>query len=298
MTKRCRSADILCMEFNADPKQDPRQRRGVSGTEARKSMGSKYITIQSVSRAMSIMEHLAYAGNDTGITAIARAVGLHKSTCFGLLHTLQELGYVTQDKESGRYSLGVKVFELGQRYMANLDLRRVAQPYLIALSEESLETVHLVLREGLHAVYIDKIEGPHAMTISSHVGQRARLHCTGVGKALLANMGDAEIQAALPDVLEPLTEHTITDKQKLVEHLREIRENGLSLDNQEIELGLMCIAAPIFNADCEPAAAISISAPITRLTGDRVATLSASLKDAARAISLKLGCGHCFPERA
>lgn len=252
-------------------------------------MNSKYITIQSVARAMAIMEHLAYAGNDTGITAIAGAVSLHKSTCFGLLHTLQQLGYVEQDKETGRYSLGVKVFELGQRYMANLDLRRMALPYLSALSEESLETVHLVIREGLHAVYIDKIEGPHAMTISSHVGQRAKLHCTGVGKALLAHMSEVEINAALPDTLTPLTAHTITDKIKLKEHLQEIRQKGLSLDNEEIEIGLVCIAAPIFNSKREAVAAISISAPKTRLTEVRVTSLSKSLKEAAKAISLKLG---------
>ncbi|MDR2745486.1 MAG: IclR family transcriptional regulator [Desulfovibrio sp.] len=257
-------------------------------------MGSKYITIQSVSRAMAIMEHLAYTGNDTGITSIANEVALHKSTCFGLLHTLRELGYVFQDEKTGHYSLGIKVFELGQRYMANLDLRRVAQPHLVALSEESLETVHLVFREGLHAVYIDKINGPHAMTISSQVGQRARLYCTGVGKAILANMSPKEIEAALPNVLEPMTKYTITDKKKLVRHLQEIKESALSVDNQEIELGLMCIAAPIFNADCAVAAAISVSAPTTRLSEERVKTLSNSLKEAAKSISRKLGCRDCF----
>lgn len=259
-------------------------------------MEAKYITIQSVSRAMAIMEHLAHAGNDTGITAIANDLSLHKSTCFGLLHTLRKLGYVFQDEKTGHYSLGIKVFELGQRYMENLDLRSVAQPHLIALSEEALETVHLVIREGAHAVYIDKINGPHAMSISSQVGQRARLYCTGVGKAILANMSPKEMEAALPKVLEPMTEHTITDKKKLIEHLREIKKNALSVDNQEIELGLMCIAAPIFNADCTVSAAISVSAPTTRLTGKRVKLLSNSLKKAAESISRKLGCRDCFLE--
>jgi DNA-binding IclR family transcriptional regulator len=180
--------------------------------------------------------------------------------------------------------------------MANLDLRRVAQPYLTALSEESFETVHLVIREGLHAVYIDKISGPHAMTISSQVGQRARLYCTGVGKAILANMNPKEMEDALPETLEPMTEYTITDKKKLVSHLHEIRKKALSVDNQEIELGLMCIAAPIFNADYAVAAAISISAPTTRLSAERVKHLSYSLKEAAKAISRKLGCRDCFLE--
>lgn len=261
-----------------------------AGRRERRVPVSKYITIQSVSRAASILEHLAYAGNDTGITAIAGAVGLHKGTCFGLLHTLQKLGYVTQNKETGKYSLGTKVLELGQRYMVNLDLRRMAQPYLAALADESRETVHLVLKEGLHAVYIDKIEAPHAITISSQVGRRAILYCTGVGKAILAHMTPEDIEAALPETLTPRTKHTITDKAKLLEHLAGIRQKGLSIDNQEIELGLMCLAAPIFNADGAAAAAISISGPTTRLTGARVDALSKSLRAAARAISRKLGC--------
>ena len=252
-------------------------------------MSPKYITIQSVARAMALLEHLAGDGRNTGITAIASHVGLHKSTCFGILHTLQELGYVVQNKETGRYSLGTKVFTLGQAYVGGLDLRGLAEPHLADLAAESLETVHLVIREGRHAVYLDKIEGPHAMTISSQVGQRARLHCTGVGKVILAHFTPDEQQAVLSQPMESYTEHTLTNREDLHEHLAEIRRRGLSMDDEEIEIGLCCIAAPIFDNTGAITAAISISGPKTRLTDHRIDSLSVSLRKAAGAISKQLG---------
>jgi DNA-binding IclR family transcriptional regulator len=252
-------------------------------------MPTKYITIQSIARAAALIEHLAGDGKNTGITAIASHVGLHKSTCFGILHTLQELGYVVQNKATGRYNLGAKIFTLGQAYLTNLDLRGLAAPYLATLSAESLETVHLVIREGLHAVYIDKIEAPHAITISSQVGQRARMHCTGVGKVILAHFTPEEQQAVLGQALDRYTEHTLTDRNALASHLAEIKEKGLSIDNEEIEIGLCCIAAPIFSNSGAVTAAISISGPKTRLTEDRFESLSESLRKATEAISRQLG---------
>ncbi|MDR1659360.1 MAG: IclR family transcriptional regulator [Desulfovibrio sp.] len=238
---------------------------------------------------MALIEHLSCEGNNTGITAIAAHVGLHKSTCFGILHTLQELGYVLQNKETGRYSLGTKVFTLGQAYLANLDIRGLAAPQLAALSAESLETVHLVIRERLHAVYLDKIEAPHAITISSQVGQRARMHCTGVGKVILAHFTPEEQLVVLEQPLEKYTEYTLTDRKALALHLAEIKEKGLSIDNEEIEIGLCCIAAPIFASTGTVTAAISISGPKTRLTEDRFEALSRSLRKATDAISRSLG---------
>lgn len=259
-------------------------------------MSPKYITIQSLARAMALLEHLAGEGKSTGITAIANHVGLHKSTCFGLLHTLQELGYVVQNKETGRYNLGIKVFELGSAYIGNLDLRGLAGPHLEDLAAHSLETVHLVIREGLHAVYLDKIEGPHAMTISSQVGKRARLHCTGVGKVILAHMDEQTQAEILSKPLERLTEYTFTDRKALAQHLKAIKENGMGIDDEEIELGLCCIAAPIFDSSGNVIAAISISGPKTRLTEDRLETLSENLQQSTRAISRQMGFSGSFPE--
>lgn len=251
-------------------------------------MAPKYNLVQSLCRAFSLLEYIGNEGAGKGITAIAKHAGLHKSTCFGLLYTLQELGYVTQD-ETGKYSLGLKVFELGNAFIEKLDLQRVAQPYLTRLSELSRETVHLVLRNGLHAVYIDKIEGPHAMTISSRVGKRAAMYCTGVGKCILAFMSPEEQQEVMKLPMPARTQHTITSPEMLLKRLEEIRAQGFGLDEQEIEIGLCCIAAPVFGPQGRVIGGISIAGPEARLSRERINELTSPIVDAAKSISRQMG---------
>jgi IclR family KDG regulon transcriptional repressor len=252
-------------------------------------METKYNFIQSVGRALAILEQFSHDERTLGVTEIAKRVGLHKSTCFGLLHTLQQLGYIQQDASTGQYGLGLKTFELGQAYFDGLDLRYITRPFLLEIVEKTQETVHLVVAEGCRAVYIDKVESSHAMTISSRIGQEAILHCTGVGKVLLAHMRDEDRNQVVSMGLERYTEHTITDECKLLEQLKRIRECGYGIDNQERELGLRCIAAPIFNARKQAIAAISISGPISRITREKQGDLSEVIKRATQEISRRLG---------
>ncbi len=252
-------------------------------------MEKKYNLIQSVCRAISILELFTSETTELGVTAISKSLGLHKSTCFGLLYTLQQLGYIQQDSDTGRYKLGLKTFQLGQAYIRGTDLRQLARPYLRELMEQTQETLHLVILEGNRAVYVDKVEGPHAMTISSRIGQRAMLHCTGVGKALMAHMPEEEWNSLLGGDLKSFTEHTITDKDRLAEHLHTIRQRGYSIDDQEIEIGLRCVAAPIFDASGRALAAISLSGPVTRIDNDKLEELSRLIRKAADDISRQLG---------
>jgi IclR family KDG regulon transcriptional repressor len=252
-------------------------------------METKYNFIQSVGRALAILEQFSHDERTLGVTEIAKRVGIHKSTCFGLLHTLQQLGYIQQDASNGQYGLGLKTFELGQAYFDGLDLRYITRPFLLEMVEKTQETVHLVVAEGCRAVYIDKVESSHAMPISSRIGQEAILHCTGVGKVLLAHMRDEDRDQVVSKGLERYTEHTITDECELLEHLKRIRECGHGIDNQERELGLRCVAAPIFNARKQAIAAISISGPISRITREKQGDLSKVIKQATQEISRKLG---------
>lgn len=251
-------------------------------------MPPKYNLIQSLQRAFALLDHLAGSGKNTGITSISGHVGLHKSTCFGLLYTLQQLGCVVQDAQ-GRYSLGYKMYELGNAYLQGLDIRRVAAPYLYELMKLSTETVHLVVREGLHAVYIDKLEGPHAMSITSQIGGQAAMHCSGVGKSILAFMEPAEQDEVMKRPMPALTPNTITTPKALRVVLESIRKNGYSLDEQEIEIGLCCVAAPIFGVGGKVVGGISISGPAIRLTDERKEVLIPRLLEATRAISRQLG---------
>jgi DNA-binding IclR family transcriptional regulator len=257
-------------------------------------MSKKYNMIQSVIRALTLLEHIAKDGHQTGLSQISRSVDLHKSTSFGILYTLETLGYVIRDCE-GHYSLTAKVCDLSDAYLRNVDLRQIALPYLMDLRNVAQETVHLVIREGNHAVYIDKIDGPYKMSIVSQIGARAKMHCTGVGKAILAHMDDKDRDEVLTGEMTAFTSHTITSPKILRKHLQTVRERGYSIDNQEIEEGLCCLAAPLFGPANAISGAISISGPTTRLTEKWLSQLIPHILDTARLISSHIGNRHPSP---
>jgi DNA-binding IclR family transcriptional regulator len=254
-------------------------------------MAEKYNLIQSVIRATTLLEHIAREGHQMGISQISRNVGLHKSTCFGILYTLESLGYVIRDEE-GRYSLTARVCDLSDGYLRNVDLRQIALPYLMDLRNITKETVHLVIREGNHAVYIDKIDGPHKMSIVSQIGARAEIHCTGVGKVILAYMDDKDRDEALTAKMTAFTPYTITSPKVLRKYLKTIRECGYSIDNQELEEGLCCLAAPLFGPANTICGAVSISGPSTRFTEKRLDQLIPHIVDTARLISSHIDNRH------
>jgi DNA-binding IclR family transcriptional regulator len=254
-------------------------------------MAEKYNIIQSIIRAMTLLEHIAREGHETGISQISKSVGLHKSTSFGILYTLETLGYVIRDS-GGRYSLTARVCDLSDAYLRNVDLRQIALPYLMELRQIAQETVHLVIRESNHAVYIDKIDGPYKMSIVSQIGARAKMYCSGVGKAILAHMDVKDQDEVLTGELTAFTPYTITSPEVLRKQLQTIRKRGYSTDKQEIEEGLCCLAAPLFGPNNTVSGAISISGPTTRLTEKRLKQLIPDVLNTARLISSHIGNRH------
>lgn len=254
------------------------------------SEGSKGKTIQSVVRAASIMEHLAGHKGGDGLSNISRELGLNKSTIHSLVTTLEKLGYVQQDQVSGKYALGLKLFELGQIVHANMDLRTIAMPHLHSLARKYQETAHLaVLSEG-EVVYIDKVDSPRSIRIISQVGGRNPAHCTGVGKVLLAGLPEEERARMVGDKkLRRFTANTITDPDKLKLHLDQVRLKGFAQDQEEIEIGLSCVAAPIKNHRGAVIAAISVSGPSGRIANDNISNMTDDVIDTARLISEQLG---------
>ena len=245
--------------------------------------------IQSVERALRILEEFSVKEREIGVTELAKRVGLNKSTCFGILQTLQSNGYLEQNLDNGKYCLGIKVFELGQTFEAGLEIRSITKPYLQSLVDKTKETVHLVVRYKLEAVYIEKVEGPSAINIISQIGKRVNMHCTGVGKCLLAYFPEESFKLVMQGELQRFTDNTITDKNCLIQHLNEIRAKGYSIDDEEIESGLRCVAAPIFNHKKEAVAAISISGPTNRITPDKIEEIAELVKDTAASVSKRLG---------
>jgi DNA-binding IclR family transcriptional regulator len=237
-----------------------------------------------------ILEQLAGCGGSAPLSDLARNLGLSRSTVHGLLATMRQRGFVTQDG-NGHYALGIKLFELGTLAVSRLDLRTIAGPILQRLVDEFKETVHLVVGDGLDVVYIDKRESPQSMRIVSQVGRRLPAYCTSVGKAMLAFLPEEELDELLTRVeLQPWTHNTITDKGKLKAHLREVRRRGYALDNEEIFDGLRCVGAPIRDHSKQVVAALSIAGPSVRLGSDRINEIIPAVVEAATEISHQLGC--------
>ena len=172
----------------------------------------------------------------------------------------------------------------------HLDIGKIARPIIRDLVGELDETVHLVTLQRDEVIYIEKVEGPRALTIYSHIGKRAPVHCTGVGKAILAHLNEKEAERILSSAnLEAFTEYTMTNIEEIKKQLDSIREQGYAVDDEEIELGLKCIAAPIFNHQGNVIASISCAAPKMRLDEERLPKVIAGIKRAAFEISSGLG---------
>jgi len=245
--------------------------------------------IQSVDRALGILDVLSKSKNALGVTEIASIMGLHKSTTFGLLTTLEKRNMVKQISETGKYALGLRLFELGNIVYERMDLRNIVKPYLESLSQEFEETVHFAIEDEGMVVYIEKIESSRAVVGKSSIGKRNPLYCTGVGKCILAFMPEDEFVSKLPVQLQSYTKNTITSLEDLKRELAKIRENGFGIDNEEIEIGLRCVAAPVKDHTGKVIGAISISGPSMRLTDERIDQIKGSLIQATTRISNNLG---------
>jgi IclR family transcriptional regulator, KDG regulon repressor len=246
--------------------------------------------IQSIERAADILELFISTSPELSVKEISQHLNLSKSTVHGIIKTLEHRGYLQQNPDDLKYKLGIKLFELGNFVGKHLDIRGIARPIISNLVAELNETVHLVTLQRDELVYVEKVEGPSALTIYSHIGKRAPFHCTGVGKSILAYLSEKEVDRILSTVvLKSFTEFTMTDIQEIKEHLISIREQGFATDDEEIELGLKCVAAPIFNHQGNVIASISCAAPKMRLDEERLPKVIEGIKAAALEISKSIG---------
>jgi DNA-binding IclR family transcriptional regulator len=247
--------------------------------------------VQSVDRALMILELLQENGGGLGITELANRMDLAKSTVHRLLTSLKNKGYVRQDTLTEKYQLGLKLIELGSAVTQSLEIRKTAAPIMNKLVEETGETAHLVVLEDGEVVYIEKIESPCTIRMYSLIGKRAPVHCTAVGKALIAHLPEEQVHEIIQRKgLKRFTENTIVSREVLMAQLRQIRANGYSRDDEEHEAGIQCIAAPVFDHSGKAAAAVSISGPKMRMTEEKIASCIDNVMSCAREISKRLGC--------
>lgn len=230
--------------------------------------------IQVSERIFHTIECLARSG-PMGLQELSNELGLNKSTVHRILNSLICMDYVRQDAETSKYSLSFKFCNISNQILSQNSMIDIARPHIKELAELSGETVHLVKIDGINAVYIDKVEAPRkSVRMISMVGKSIPLYCSGVGKAMLADMSDAKIASVWEkSSLKKLTEYTVTDFNVFMQLIEEVRKNGYALDNEENELGVRCIAVSLKSFNGKPNYAISISAPKDRMDDSRIQEL-------------------------
>lgn len=247
--------------------------------------------IASVAKALDILLLFSPDQPRLTLTAIGQRLEMPKSTAHHLIKTLIRYGFI-EKLDDDSYGIGKAVIALTQSVVVNVELRDRAAPLLRELADSCDESTYLTVRDGTRVLYIYAIESPQRLLARSAVGDHAPLHCTSVGKAILANLTDAEVRALYDDgksALKPFTPNTITRFERLQEELAATRSRGYSMDNQEHELQTFCIGAPIFNANRAVIGACSISGRDPQIMGTRLAALSANVAQTAQEISRRMG---------
>jgi IclR family transcriptional regulator, acetate operon repressor len=243
-----------------------------------------------VQRTIALLEALSRSGNGASLRTLSGAAALSEPTALRYLTTLVGSGVVDKDPADGTYRLGLGLLLLWERAVGELDPRQVAGPYMEALRDAHGETVNLAVFSRGRLVLIDAREGFHPIKLGARIGQEVPLHSNGVGKAILANLGADQRRGLLEGrELVRLTENTITDVELLERELAEIRARGYATDDQESTSGLRCVAAPVYTRHGEPAFAISVSAPTSNLSRERLDEIGLELVAIARSISARLG---------
>lgn len=255
----------------------------------RNSAARGYSGVQSVGRAVRILELLAEGADELGVTELGRRLGVHKATASRLVSTLAEHGLVERNPITDKYSLGFGVVRLAALVTAGLDLVRQARPVLERLAEDTGETVNLAILDGARVVNIDQIAAPHLVVNVNWVGKRTPLHCTSSGKVLLAHLSDRQRAQLLRGPLERLTPNTIVDKDLLQAQLLEAEVQGYAYTVEELEVGLNAVAAPVRDSTGAVVAAVSISGPVYRLTRASIPNVGRRAREWGAEISRRMG---------
>ncbi|RLB70491.1 MAG: IclR family transcriptional regulator [Deltaproteobacteria bacterium] len=251
---------------------------------------SEYI-IQAVSHALDLLEQFHGDVDELGVTELSKRLKLHKNNVFRLLATLESRGYIEQNKATENYRLGLKALELGQTFIKQMGLLRQAKPILEQIVEESNETAYVAIYKENYIVYLDVVETNLTVRVVSRVGSRLPAYCTASGKVHMAHMTEEELETLLGAVkLVPHTPTTITSAEAINAEMAKVREQGYAFDDEELDLGVRCIAAPIRDYTRRIVGAISISGPTMRISNARTESeLVPLVLKASAELSTRLG---------
>jgi len=257
---------------------------------------SRY-NVNAVARALQLLGSFSAREQELSLADLATVTGIPRATAFRLLATLEQEGFVA--KEDGEYRLGFKCFVLGNVAAAGLDLRKEARPQLMALRDATGETTQVAILDSWQVVYLERVLSRQAVGyMTSRAGALLPAYCTGLGKVLLAYRPEDDVAAwAATQTFRAHTPNTITSVERLVDELRGIRQRGYAVDEQEREVGVRCLAAPVRDHESEVVAAISVAGPSERMPRQLIGSeMAAKVVAAAQSISLRLGYTSPAPE--
>jgi DNA-binding IclR family transcriptional regulator len=258
---------------NTDTSADPTRSGGVPALE----------------RALTVLECLSQSRKGYSVSELSRRLGLPKSSVHLILRTLERRGYLQKQSAGGRYRFGMKLIALSRAALDGVELRDQARPPLAALSQRTGLTVHMGVLERSEIVIIERIESASSVRVVSWIGRRMDLNSTAVGKALIAHLPEADFDAEVrASQLARHNDRTIASMSALRRELDRVRQLGYAICDEEDEIGVRCVGAPILNHHGYAVAAISVAGTTTQIPPDRVVELGAQVKAAAAEISSKV----------
>ena len=246
----------------------------------------------SVHKTFALLEYFTPQKTEWGVTELAAAIGSNKSTVYRFLSDMQKLGILYKNSSNEKYRLGLKLFELGNRVELKSAFIDKTHPALVEVAKNITETVHIGILKNEQVFYVDKVESPQGLKLSSHIGSYNPASATALGKILLAYLPKTKQLQTIDNLFVspiPFTKNTIIDKQLFQQELDHIRQKSYAIDREELEIGLICVAIPIFNQKREIVAALSASGPANRFKEEEVINYVATLQKGAVAIQNTIG---------
>ena len=245
--------------------------------------------VQSIERALDIIEAVAANKNSSVLTEIAEKVGLHKSTAYRIISTLLKRGYLKKNAD-GTYKIGLKLIEAVSYYIDSLELQTEVRPYIAQITAKFGLTSHLGILESDKVVYIEKMDIFSNIKLYSQIGLRMHAYCSSLGKCLLANFSNTQLRSIMGKTeFTRFTPNTITTIEALQKEIDSVRQRGWAIDDEEFEIGHRCIGAPVYDYRGDIIAAISASGSTTILTNERIPEIVEYLKQTAAEISQNMG---------
>jgi DNA-binding IclR family transcriptional regulator len=252
-------------------------------------LNSQHRTSTTVAKAFAILDVLASNGDGgTSLKEVSNLLGMSKSTAHRYLTTLEKLAVVERN-EKDHFRLGLKLIKLAGAFLSDHNLRNVSEPLLNEVAAQTQETIHLAVPSINEVVYIAKVDSPHSIRMASRIGARMPMYCTSLGKAILAHYSFNRVEEIIHEGMPARTPYTITSAQALRAELERVHAQGFATDDQENEMGVRCVGAPIFDYTTKVIGAISVSGPANRMSKERSLDLGPLVRDAALEVSRRMG---------